>query len=93
MRSRYTAFAVGAADYLLATWHPTTRPAALDLDDRLEWNGLTILATERGGPFDSDGTVEFVARYREGDERGRLHEVSRFRREGGRWYYLDGIVE
>ncbi|WP_125776564.1 YchJ family protein [Antribacter gilvus] len=90
MRSRYSAFVVRDADYLLATWHPSTRPDPLDLTDDPQWRRLEILATEAGGPFDATGVVEFSARYRSGPERGELHEVSRFVREGGRWFYLDG---
>lgn len=94
MRSRYTAFAVGDAGYLRATWHPRTRPSSLDLDDDLRWQRLTVLATHAGGPFDDGGEVEFVAQHRSAatGERGRLHEVSRFVREGGRWFYVDGDV-
>ncbi|MBD5785003.1 YchJ family protein [Cellulosimicrobium terreum] len=96
MRSRYSAFAVGDPDHLLATWHPSTRPATLDLDDDTEWRRLDVVRTEAGGPFDDHGTVEFVAHHRtpapDGGPavRGRLHEVSRFVREDGRWYYVDG---
>ena len=90
MRSRYTAFAVGDAEYLSATWHPETRPIDLDLDDETSWLALEIVATERGGPFDRDGEVEFRATYRSDGERGVLHERSRFLREGGRWFYVDG---
>ncbi|KQZ08067.1 zinc-binding protein [Agromyces sp. Root1464] len=92
MRSRYTAFAVGDVDYLRATWHPDTRPRDLDLDDETRWIALEIVATERGGPFDRDGEVEFRASYRSPDERGVLHERSRFTREGGSWFYVDGDV-
>lgn len=90
MRSRYSAFAAGDADYLLATWHPRTRPDGLDLDDGVTWNRLDVLRTEGGGPFDQAGVVEFVAHHRSALGRERLHEVSRFEREGGRWYYVDG---
>lgn len=91
MRSRYSAFAVGDAGYLWETWHPSTRPAELDLDDdTIVWRRLDILRAERGGPFDDKGVIEFEARYRSGDERGLLHEISRFVREDGRWYYVDG---
>ena len=93
MRSRYSAFAVGDADYLRATWHPSTRPADLDLDPATRWLRLDVLATSAGGPFDTTGTVEFRATYRDpGDGRGSLHEVSRFVREDGRWSYVDGSV-
>lgn len=93
MRSRYAAFAVGDASYLLQTWHATTRPVVLELDPEQRWRRLDVLATRGGGPFDDDGVVEFVATFRSGSgARGRLHEVSRFVREGGRWFYVDGDV-
>ncbi|MCB7136021.1 YchJ family protein [Cellulosimicrobium marinum] len=95
MRSRYSAFAVGDADYLLATWHASTRPGTLDLDDDVEWRRLDVVRTEAGGPFDDAGVVEFVAHHRsrtDRTDRGRLHEVSRFVREDGRWLYVDGQV-
>ena len=87
MRSRYSAFAVGDPAYLLATWHPRTRPAGLDLDPEVRWTGLEILATSGGSMLATEGTVEFRASYRGGAQ----HEDSRFLREGGRWYYLDGV--
>ncbi|WP_346764725.1 YchJ family metal-binding protein [Rhodococcus sp. HNM0569] len=96
MRSRYTAFARahrdpgGAAQYLTATWHASTRPARLDLPDGVEWTGLDIVGTSRGGPFDSDGTVTFAAHFRQGGVDGVQREVSRFVREDGRWSYVDG---
>lgn len=91
MRSRYTAFAVGDAGYLLATWHPSTRPAALDLDPGLRWYRLDVVRRERGGPLDTEGLVEFRAHYRHDGDRGELHEVSRFVREAGRWRYLASV--
>ena len=90
MRSRYSAFAVGDAAYLSATWHPTTRPDSLTLDPALQWYRLDVLRTERGGPFDTDGVVEFRAYHRSPEGKGNQHEVSRFVREGGRWLYVDG---
>ena len=98
MRSRFTAFAVGLPDYLLATWHPSTRPASLHLDDSLRWYRLDVLSTA-GGPFDSTGGVEFAAYYRSGSGtpegervRGVQTEVSRFTKDGGVWLYVDGEV-
>ncbi|MDO5681470.1 MAG: YchJ family metal-binding protein [Propionibacteriaceae bacterium] len=88
MRSRYAAFAVGAADHLWRTWHPSTRPAEVTLGDQV-WLGLEIVDVVAGGPEDADGIVEFVARYRAGGTPGRLHERSRFRRRANRWFYLD----
>ncbi|MET3772460.1 YchJ family protein [Arthrobacter nitrophenolicus] len=92
MRSRYSAFVRLDADYLLRTWHPDTAPATLELDRGMGWRRLDILSTSGGGPFDSAGTVEFKAHYRHDGVRGVLHEVSRFVREDGRWYYVDGDV-
>ena len=89
MRSRYSAFTLGLHDYLLATWHASTRPAALEPDPPgLKWLGLEV---RKHVPQDADhATVEFVARSKLGGRAQRLHETSRFVREGGRWFYLDG---
>ena len=89
MRSRYCAYVHGARDYLLANWHPSTRPATLEFDDAVRWLGLSVKRHEQHAP--DAAVVEFVARYRIGGGAAmRLHEVSRFVRESGRWYYLDG---
>ncbi|MFC7342881.1 YchJ family protein [Saccharopolyspora griseoalba] len=90
MRSRYAAFAVGDADYLLATWHPSTRPAELDLDPQQRWTGLEVLDRTGGGPFDAEGEVRFRARYRLHGKTGELTERSRFTRVDGQWLYVDG---
>jgi len=90
MRSRFSAFALGLAPYLEATWHPSTRPAALDLDADITWRRLQIVDTVAGGPADVDGVVEFRASFRGPDGAGLLHERSRFVREDGRWFYRDG---
>ncbi|MFT7288661.1 MAG: SEC-C motif-containing protein [Halieaceae bacterium] len=90
MRSRYTAFALGDEAYLLDTWHPDTRPSRVRLDPRQRWLGLSIRATEAGGLDAVAGTVEFVARYKIDGKGHRLHEISRFEKIAGRWYYLDG---
>ena len=92
MRARYSAFAGGDTRFLRASWHPSTRPGSLDLDDELRWVRLDVLRTEAGGPFDDSGVVEFVAHRRGPGGRGSLHERSRFVREGGRWLYVDGDV-
>ncbi len=95
MRSRYAAFAVGDATYLLDTWHVSTRPSTVDLDPGLRWTDLQIVGRTRGGLLDSEGTVEFTAAYLEGGAdgtpvtSGTHHEFSRFVREQGRWFYFD----
>ncbi|NLO78865.1 MAG: hypothetical protein GX093_00875 [Xanthomonadaceae bacterium] len=90
MRSRYTANVLKAADYLLQTWHPSTRPETLEFPPALRWIGLTICSVQAGDHGDSDGKVEFIASFRERGRPGKLHETSRFVREQGRWLYLDG---
>lgn len=92
MRARYCAFVALDADYLLRTWHPNTRPAALDLDPHLQWRRLDIVSTARGGPLDTEGTVEFKAHFRHDGERGLHHETSRFLRVNRRWYYVDAVA-
>ena len=88
MRSRYSAFVLKRADYLLATWHPGTRPASLDFDPGAHWLGLEVRAHIRTGAAAAE--VEFVARMRVAGKAVRLHERSRFVQEGGRWFYVDG---
>ncbi len=88
MRSRYSAFVLGRAEYLLATWHPSTRPTDLALDPAAKWLGLEVRSHKL---LDANhAEVEFVARYRDGGRAVRLHERSRFVRESGRWFYVDG---
>jgi SEC-C motif-containing protein len=93
MRSRYTAFVVGDERYVGATWHPGTRPDELTLDPAQRWTGLEIVGTEAGAEADRRGVVEFRASWRHGRDRGVLHERSRFVRQSGRWWYLDGEID
>ncbi|MFL0712762.1 MAG: YchJ family protein [Microcella pacifica] len=88
MRSRFSAFAVGHADYLLESWHPSTRPAALELDSELRWYRLDITERSGGGPLDSEGTVEFEAHYRSPAGAGSQRGNSCFVLEDGLWNYL-----
>lgn len=90
MRSRYSAFALGREDYLLATWHADTRPPSLELDagPKAVWIGLEVKRHAVTGEHAAE--VEFVARCRVGGRAQRMHETSRFLQEGGRWFYVDG---
>lgn len=94
MRSRYTAYTHLREDYLLATWHPATRPAALDLHHgpAQKWLDLKVLRHEGDVANADRAVVEFVARSKVGGRALRLHEVSRFVRENGRWFYIDGVI-
>ena len=92
MRSRYAAFVLDLCPYLLASWHSSTRPAELEPPEPgLKWLGLAVKHTAMQ---DADhGTVEFVARSKLGGRAHRLHEVSRFVRENGEWFYVDGEMK
>ncbi|GAA1314308.1 hypothetical protein GCM10020360_20390 [Nonlabens tegetincola] len=90
MRSRYSAFALGEADYLLRSWHESTRPAELELDAATRWLRLIIESAEHGGPFDTEGHVTFTAIGRTPEGRFEQRERSRFVREAGNWLYVDG---
>ena len=90
MRSRYEAYVRGDVAHLLATWHASTRPSAESLapDAAMRWLGLEV---KRAAEEGDAAIVEFVARFKVGGRPAvRLHEISRFVREGGRWFYVDG---
>jgi SEC-C motif-containing protein len=91
MRSRYTAHVLRDEAYLLATWHPSTRPDDARPDPATKWLGLEV--HDHKVVDGSHAEVEFVARYRMQGRGGRLRERSRFVREDdGRWYYVDGEI-
>jgi len=90
MRSRYTAYVMGHEDYLLANWHSSTRPASLDFNTppQPQWIGLQVISHQQQD--EEHATVEFVARYKVNGRAFRMQETSRFVREGGRWFYVEG---
>ncbi len=93
MRSRYSAYVLQNSDYLLATWHKTTRPIQLDFsEDNTTWQKLEILHTKKGGAKDDKGRVEFNAYMLDGETRLTMHEISRFKKIAGRWFYVDGVL-
>lgn len=97
MRSRYSAYAVGNIDYLRETLLPSTREdfareEAETWARNSVWTGLEIRGTEKGQPGDTDGVVEFVARFSMNGKPMSHHETSRFAVEDGRWYYVDGVL-
>ena len=96
MRSRYCAYVCGEIDYLVGTTLPAARTTDLWVNykstaDSIQWIGLEVLRTQQGGEADKVGKVEFQASYIQGGERAVHHELSRFRRSGGQWYYVDGL--
>ncbi len=91
MRSRYSAYALRNEPYLLATWHPSTRPTSIPFSPNVKWLGLRIITSRKTG--ESSAEVEFIARSRASNAAAiRLHERSRFVREDGRWLYVDGDI-
>jgi len=88
MRSRYSAYVVGLIDYLLETWHPSTAPGELELPP-IKWLGLEVRHAQQA--VDA-GVVEFVARCKVSGRAQRMHEISNFMRQDGRWYYIDGRI-
>lgn len=87
MRSRYSAYVLALDPYLLATWHASTRPESVEFEPGLKWLGLEVRRAREDGDA---ATVEFVARSKLAGRAFRLHETSRFVREDGRWFYVDG---
>ena len=90
MRSRYSAYARGEADYLFRTWHPRTRPVDISIDSGVTWTSLDLLGSDGGGEKDDRGIVEFAAHYRSAGRSEVLRERSRFERRARRWVYVDG---
>ncbi len=95
MRSRYTAYATTKVKYIIETSHPDSQEnydenAVREWSEESEWLGLEILDTIKGGPEDDLGQVEFIARYRQGGDRQKHHEVATFSKVDGTWYFVDG---
>ena len=93
MRSRYSAYVLRLSDYVLGTWHVSTRPQDLDLseDGATKWLGLTVIRA-LDGDLPNEAWVEFVAKYKVGGQGAqRLHETSRFVHGKGGWFYVDGV--
>lgn len=97
MRSRYTAYTRNDQAYVSRSWYPATRPASIEeadaLSDKLTWLGLEVKSCHAGGVDENEGTVEFVAHYRVNGETGKMHEISRFVKEDGAWFYVDGQLD
>ena len=92
MRSRYSAFALDDAAYVLASWHPDTRPADVEPDPHMRWTGLDLTGSTGGGLFDAEGVVEFRAHFTDRGKPGEMRERSRFVRHDGAWVYWGPIL-
>lgn len=94
MRSRYAAHVLLAIDYLWDTWSPEQRLRSSKADieqwaKSCDWLGLQILSTDKGLASDQEGTVEFIALFRQGGQLHQHHEISLFRQTMGKWLYVD----
>ncbi|MEL4013343.1 YchJ family protein [Dryocola clanedunensis] len=94
MRSRYSAYVMQEAEYLVATWHPAARYDSLTTDisasfANTQWLGLTVFE-EAAGKDPHEGYVSFIARFKDKEHESAIIERSRFLKETGRWYYVDG---
>lgn len=100
MRSRYVAFKMHLADYLLDTWSQETRPMQIDFDESINWTKLNINGRKKGRKTDQQGWVTFIAYYEFGNllenskQTGSLHETSYFLKDNnGLWKYVDGEIK
>jgi len=93
MRSRYSAYVKENESYLKNTWHPDTQPETIEFEPDIKWTRLRIKNTEKGGADDEQGTVEFIATYKNNGRAFQLHEISRFVRSNGEWVYLDREIQ
>lgn len=94
MRSRFTAFAMHNETYILDTWDSANRPPRVKFPEKtVTWTHLEILDKKKGESKDAKGIVEFKAYYQLNNEEYVVNEISRFRKEQGRWYYLDGTIK
>lgn len=92
MRSRYSAYVLGDQEYLLSTWHPSTRPGSLELDPSIKWVRLQVFE-ERIGKAAAGAVVHFLARYKINGRAVRLEEKSRFVFEASKWWYVEAVNE
>ena len=94
MRSRYTAYVQENTEYILASWHPSTRPQSMSITPgEIHWTGLQVLNSKAGQKGDKTGRVEFIARFEHGNGADQAHEDSRFLFEQGQWFYVDGEMK
>ncbi len=91
MRARYTAYVQRNESFLIASWHPSTRPENVPFDALTHWIGLKVI-NSRGGASDALGEVEFIATFKQQGKAYKMHERSRFVQEQGQWFYLDGAI-
>ncbi len=97
MRSRYTAYVKGEIDYIVNTCvrdddHNIDVEQTKRWSQKSRWQGLSILAIEKGAPSDSEGTIEFIASYSMDGLSDKHHERAKFKKTDGKWLYLEGEI-
>jgi len=94
MRSRFSAFSLQLEDYLIKTWHETTRPGVIEFTQGMKWVSLVINGRKKGRKKDREGWVTFNAYYELNSTQNHLHEKSYFvKNEKGHWLYVDGEIK
>lgn len=98
MRSRFSAYAIRNVEYLLKSTHPATRK--FHNFDEIEiwaksnvWQKLEVVSVNKGEYKDKEGIVEFKAFYLDQNSTSQVHhEISNFKKELGKWFYVDGKI-
>lgn len=97
MRARYSAYTNVAVDFIFESTNPDCRKGydhagTKSWAEKSEWLGLEIIGSRLGGPDDTEGEVEFVARFCEQGALRTHHECGHFKRENGLWYFTEGAM-
>lgn len=99
MRSRFSAYATVAVEYLIKTTHPSMRKFhdAESIENWAKsnvWKKLEIVAKSGGDAKGEKGTVEFKAYFTDAENVAQVHhELSTFQKELGRWFFVDGKIK
>ena len=99
MRSRFSAYANVAVEYLIKTTHPSTRKfhdaeAIANWARSSVWQKLEIISKSDGAVKDKKGKVEFKAYFLNAENVAQIHhEISSFQKELGRWFFVDGKIK
>ena len=97
MRSRYTAYAEHAIDYIISTCVDEGKDRidyklTKEWSEKSEWLGLKIISAEKGEIADTEGIVEFEASYERDKLKEIHHERAHFIKTNGKWFYQEGQV-
>ncbi len=96
MRARYSAYAAHEIDFILSSC--VRKAGAEEIDpaetrkwsEESQWLGLTVHGTQRGGPADDEGVVDFSAHYTRNGLKDEHRESASFKKVEGKWLYAEG---